>query len=672
MQWWASSGKEHAPLCGYLPNRMCRRVSHSRPIVALRVPCGDGRPSAFPSLIQCPQFSVYLVLPWQPLSARLLFSPSQRPRWLPSLSTSIHTGSPWVAVPALLDRCGMQSGARVVLGPGIHAAQDDQPLCPVYAPPGHSNLLSSQDVRCRPACADTIPPGHQGQVVDVQSTNSNAPCYTPPMCSDSYPLGFLGTIIPIQSTDPNAACYLAPMCRGQAPPGYLGRIIPVQSTYPGGDCYLPPICELPPRPGYLGQIIPVQSTDQNADCYIPPVCPLDTVRDEAGQCVSCFEFACTPPPPLCFDDAPTGYFGIVIPMQSTDRDAECFVEPPPLCADEAPMGSMDYLGAIIPMQSTDPNAVCYLEPPPPLLACTAFAWNDLVTNNSRCAFATEVPGLSISFSFGRGHGDWFRVSWPGHEGELVQVGVEHRDSYGRHSDVSQTHVMGETGWSFSDGRPLDAGIASHRDHFAGPWVTDAYANHTLVSVNTLDGHACYYAFERENYGGTPEPLSKLPWEVDCTHFHDGLPTTGPDDIGTQPRTHAHEDRWAHSHPGLLADIQHCAPSPASCTHTHPTTVHGDRGSYTGIPVTHEHANLGAHPHQIYRADRSYNSASCASPPSGGCSHTHPVEYYDSNSRGPDWMFTSSTVTHEHYTSQAHIHSLSSTWRHGSGGGSCSP
>ena len=440
---------------------------------------------------------------------------------------------------------------------GVPRPVIEQPLCPVYAPPGHSNLLSSQDVRCRPACADTIPSGHQGQVVDVQSTNSNAPCYTPPMCSDSYPLGFLGTIIPIQSTDPNAACYLAPMCRGQAPPGYLGRIIPVQSTYPGGDCYLAPVCADIALPGYLGQIIPVQNTDPNAMCYVtswPPLCQGVAPVGYPGQVIptqstdrnaSCF----VEPPPLCANDAPPGYLGTIIPMQSTDPYAACFVTPPPMCADDAPPG---YLGTIIPMQSTDRNAACFVTPPPlcanvappgylgtiipmqsinpgalcyepPALAeCTEIVVSDIVpiaVTHGRgstighlllptrtWAPGSGVPGLAIvDYDPGTRNSFWFGISWPGHEGETVHVGAEVLDTApnARHPMVSRVHVMGESGWDFSQGLPYSS------DRFVGPWVTDAYTNHRLIWVNTSQGHACFYYREAENRGYVGQSVGDL-------------------------------------------------------------------------------------------------------------------------------------------------------------------
>ena len=201
-------------------------------------------------------------------------------------------GSMWYST-----SCGGSPGTV----PGTTPTQNDPPLCPVSAPPGYSNLLAAHDLRCRPACADTIPRGHQGEVVDVQSTNSNAACYLPPMCSTSAPFGYLGTIVPIQGTDPNAQCYLAPMCRDRAPSGYLGRIIPVQSTDPGGNCYHPPVCSDIAPPGYLGQTITVQNTDPGGMCYVTSL------------------------PPLCQGVAPVDYPGQVIPTQSTDRNAPCFV-----------------------------------------------------------------------------------------------------------------------------------------------------------------------------------------------------------------------------------------------------------------------------------------------------------------------------------------------------------
>ena len=469
------------------------------------------------------------------------------PYGIPMGGGSCTPGSMWHA-----SGCGGSPGTV----PGTTPTENDSPLCPVYAPPGHSNLLSSQDVRCRPACADTIPPGHQGQVVDVQSTNSNAPCYTPPMCSDSYPLGFLGTIIPIQSTDPNAACYLAPMCRGQAPPGYLGRIIPVQSTYPGGDCYLPPVCADIALPGYLGQIIPVQNTDPNAMCYVtswPPLCQGVAPVGYPGQVIptqstdrnaSCF----VEPPPLCANDAPPGYLGIIIPMQSTDPYAACFVTPPPLCADDEPMGSQNYLGTIIPMQSTDPAAACFLAPPPlcanvappgyvgtivPMQSTDLDAQCYVPPVPEQCpsfgsegpsiySLATEVSGLSITKYRTRSESFRFDVRWPGHDGETVRVGYEYRDAYGRHGMSSHVHIMGEGGWHWRHKQQYTT-----PNQFYSGWLSGAYAQHYAIWVSTSAGVACYYALDVENYGGAVDDLDLIPGSAFVgVPFEGGCPDSG--------------------------------------------------------------------------------------------------------------------------------------------------
>ena len=104
----------------------------------------------------------------------------------------------------------------------------------------------------------------------------------------------------------------------------------------------PPLCADVAPAGYLGTVIPMQSADPNASCFVA-----------LGA--------------LCADVAPAGYLGTVIPMQSADPNASCFVAPGALCADVAPAG---YVGIVIPMQSSNPVGACF-ERPPPLCANVA-------------------------------------------------------------------------------------------------------------------------------------------------------------------------------------------------------------------------------------------------------------------------------------------------------------
>ena len=157
---------------------------------------------------------------------------------------------------------------------------------------------------------------------------------------------------------------------------------------------------------------------------------------------------------------------------------------------------------------------------------------------------SDLAGLSIALQHGGGHAYRFKVTWPGHEGEAVFVGAQHRDSRGRyHSDV-RPHVMGTDGWDFDENRAMcdqpfvytlpqqfpDAPveyivdgticgpanpraeqiIALNIDRFGGSWVTDAYANHTVAWVVTDAGHACAYHSETENYGGAVDALPLVP------------------------------------------------------------------------------------------------------------------------------------------------------------------
>ena len=348
--------------------------------------------------------------------------------------------------------------------------------------------------------------------MEVQSTNPTADCYLPPMCSTSAPFGYLGTIVPLQSTDPNADCYIAPMCRDQVPSGYLGPIIQVQSTDPGGDCYLPPVCEPPPQPGYLGQIIPVQSTDPNGKCY---VCPVNTVEDVSGECVPCLagdtpctrppsctdDDSCYLPPPLCANVAPPDYLGTIIPMQSTDRYAVCFVTADSMCADDAPTG---YLGTIIPMQITDPDGLCYPDVPPVPSTCTNVMDRAVLSlkHDRPFVYTTGSSAAGLSFNYVEkiiSHAFAFKFDWPGHSGEVVNVGVEYTDANGGYSLVHHPHIVGEGGWNFSSGSPLGTDSFNQTNRFVGPWISNAYDNKVVIWVNTHEGQACFYYYLKENY-----------------------------------------------------------------------------------------------------------------------------------------------------------------------------
>ena len=571
----------------HLPGLMCRSAPDPRPIIDLQVQWVDGRPSAFLSLIQCPHFSVYLVLPWQPLSARLLFSPSQRPRGLTSLSTSIHTGSPWAAVPALLDRCGTRRGVRVC--PGLVRVSRRRRMIrpcvlsalllgiPIFlrrmicavAPLVRIRFLgairprwltSRAPIQTQPAtsppCVRLLP--RLG--ISARSFQSRVPIPMRSVISlrcagTGLRRAILGESFRFRSTDPGGNCYLPPVCSDIAPPGYLGQTITVQNTDPGGMCYvtsLPPLCQGVAPVDYPGQVIPTQSTDRNDPCFVTalgdctghihPITitysgsagPLDGIS-RPGTAIGGGPFnldlghAHPVTSDFVSDDGEVYSATVVthspaIPDPAGERSVGCegidFDMPiEDLCFDDAPPG---YLGIVIPMQSTDPGAACFATPPPALAECTEIVVSDVesiaVTHGlgstigslelpiSALASGSGVPGLSIvNYNEGSGHSFWFGVSWPGHEGETVQVGAEVLDTAPNvgHPMVSRVHVMGESGWDFSQGSPYSS------DRFVGPWVTDAFTNHRLIWVNTSQGHACFYHREAENYGSVGQSVGDL-------------------------------------------------------------------------------------------------------------------------------------------------------------------
>ena len=464
-------------------------------------------------------------------------------------------------------------------------------------------------------------------------------CTWPDLCANVAPPGYLGQIIPMQSIDSGAACYES--CLGNKVSDVLGGCVcPTGMTDPDADntCTWPDLCENVAPPGYLGTIIPMQNIDSGAVCY--GSCPGNKVSDGVGGCVCPtgmtdpdLDNICTLPP-LCWDVAPPGYLGIVLPMQkgypclpcfdgfvcegqqdscytgpltpmqSTDSGAACYEVLPALCFNVAPLG---YLGQIIPMQSTDPDGICYLGPPPSLSVCTALTQDDLSSPSS--GFGTDVPGLSITLRHKRGSLFYFRVSWPGHEGESVRVGAEYRDAYGRHSSVERPYLIGDTRWNFRTGQ--EATIS----WFTGQWVTDAYANHIMVWVNTSQGHACHYFFERENYGGTPRPLDRFPPTVDCPHLHDVYQFSQGPSAGSL--FHSHFDIGGHTHPSpypgsssYRPETPYCLVPPNACSHTHNVRIlapDADRPP-TGA-LRHEHAKAQTHSHPSGVGWR-YNSASC--------------------------------------------------------------
>ena len=357
-------------------------------------------------------------------------------------------------------------------------------------------------------CADVAPAGYLGTVIPMQSVDPYASCFVRPgaLCANVAPPGYAGTVIPMQSINPSAPCFLPPppLCANVAPPGYLGTVIPMQSSNPVAPCFVPPLCEDVAPAGYLGTVIPMQSVDPYASCFVRPgalcadvapagyvgvVIPMQSVNPSAA----CF----VPPPSLCADVAPPGYVGTVIPMQWSNPSGACFV--PPLCEDVAPAG---YLGTILPMQSTDPDEICYLAPPLVPTQCPAFSTDPppLYT------FTTDVPGLLIHSIDTRPEAFSFYVRWPGHVGEVVRVGYEYRDAYGRHSMVSRVHVMGTDGWHWRHSVHY-----SVLDWFHSGWLSGGYAQHYALWVSTNEGVGCTYLVDPEfDYGAVVEPLDLIP------------------------------------------------------------------------------------------------------------------------------------------------------------------